>query len=321
MNPGYKIQNRNLAGVVYILAGVGFLSSMDSVAKMLVGADYSVIQILAVRGWIIVTALMLVLPRLGGFDALKTTQPVKHLLRVLVGVAAPYFFFSSLKEMGLADATVIFFGAGTFLMTALSGLLFKEPIGPHRWGAVAVGFVGVLIAARPSGGVFQIEALYALASGASYALLALATRWLGPSEGTFRPVFYYNIGLALLASAGLPFVFKSMPTGDMTTILLMASLAITGHFFVTRAFHTASLSLLAPFEYTSLIWAALLGYFFWADIPSTNVLVGAGIIISSGMYLIHRETLAARRLKRENNVVLASDPMIITVPVPGEDIK
>lgn len=290
--------NRNFVGIGYVLLGVGFLVTMDSVVKVLVGAQYSVLQILAVRGWIIVSVMLLVLPKMGGLAALKTNRPFRHVFRVVIGAASPYFFFSSLKELGLADATVIFFGGATFLMTALSALLFKEPVGPHRWGAVVVGFGGVIIAAQPTSGVFQIEALYAIASGAAYAGLVLATRWLGPAEGTLKPVFFFNFGVACMASVTLPFVYKAMPPGDVATAALIAALAIGGHFCITRAFHAAPVSLLAPFEFTALIWAAALGYFIWSDIPGSNVLLGGAIIVFSGIYLVHREALARKRQAR-----------------------
>jgi len=318
MNSELPAGNRNLAGIGYILLGVGFLATMDSVAKALVGAEYSVMQILAIRGWIIVCAMLLVLPKVGGFAALKTKQPLKHLFRVSIGFGAPYFFFSSLGVLGLADATVVFFGGGTFLMTALSALLFKERVGPHRWGAVAVGFVGVVIAAQPTSGVFQIEALYPIASGACYAGMVLATRWLGPAEGAFRSVFFFNLGVACFASLALPSVFREMPVDDMITILVMASLAVTGHFCITRAFLTTPVGLLAPFEFTALIWAAGFGYFIWSDIPATNVLIGAVIIVSSGIYLIHREALAARRQKIAPETLIVTDPLVVAVPIAVE---
>ena len=312
-------ENRNLAGIGYILMAVGFLSCMDSVAKALVGANYSVMQILAVRGWIIIFAMALMLPRMGGITALKTTQPFKHLIRVVIGFTAPYFFFSSLKELGLADATVIFFGTGTFLMTALSVPLFKERVGPHRWGAIIVGFTGVLIAAQPGSGVFQIEALYAVASGVSYALLILATRWLGPGEGTLKPVFYYNLAMAVIGSFALPMVFKAMPSYDIGTIMVMAALGLAGHFGITRAFHAAPVGLLAPFEYTALIWATLLGYFVWSEVPAAHVLYGAGFIVSSGLYMVHREVLRAKAENKEKTAILATDPLVVVAPLNVED--
>lgn len=318
MPSGAQITNRNLVGVGYILAGVAFLATMDSVAKALVNADYSVMQIIAIRGWIILGVLLLALPRLGGWRALKTAHPFKHVLRIIVGFAAPYFFFSSLKSLGLADATVIFFGGATFLMTALSVPFFGERVGPHRWGAVIVGFAGVVYAAQPGEGVFQIEALFAIASGASYAVLMMVTRWIGAGEGSFRPVFYYNLGLACVATLFLPASFKPMPSGDIATILAMAALAIAGQFGLTRAFHNAPIALLAPFEFTAIIWSALLGYFIWSDIPSTNVLTGGAVIVCCGLYLVHRETLAARREKREKQTMVAADPLVITIPASVE---
>lgn len=301
------------------MLGILFLTSMDSAGKALVGADYSVMQILAIRGWLIVAALTLFLPKMGGFGALKTTQPVKHLIRVCVGFAAPFFFFSSLKHMGLADATVIFFGGATFLMTALSVPVFKERVGPHRWGAVVVGFVGVIIAAQPGDGAFRIEALYPVASGAAYAVLSITTRSLGPAEGAFRPVFFFNLGLAAIASVFLPLTFTPMPSDDMGMIAIMATLAVCGHFCITRAFQIAPLGLLAPFEYTSIISAAALGYFIWSDVPGPNILIGGGIIVSCGFYLLHRETLAARKEKREREAFVAADPLIVATPMSAEE--
>ncbi len=312
----------NLAGMALILAGVGLLSIMDSVAKRLVGADYSVLQILALRGWIIVIGMLCLLPRLGGMAALKSARPGGHLLRVGVGFFAPFLFFSALRTMPLADTTVVFFGGATFLMTALSALLFKERVGPHRWAAVGIGFVGVVIAARPGGAVFQTATMYAIGAGASYALMMLATRWLGPSEGVFKQVFYYNLGLAVIGSAALPLLFVAMPVRDSGILLAMAGLAAGGQYCLTRAFNLAPVGLLAPFEYTSLVWAALLGYLFWGDIPENAVWTGAGIIVGSGLYLVHRETLAARAGKKAaRQALLAADPVPVIVSVDADNSR
>ena len=302
-----------------ILVGIGFLTVMDSVAKWLVGANYSVLQVLALRGWIIVIGLLVVLPRLGGLTALKTGRPGGHLLRIVVGFFAPYLFFTALKTMPLADATVIFFGAATFLMTALSALLFKERVGWHRWAAIACGFVGVLIATRPDSSVFQTGALYALGSGVTYALLMLATRWLGSSEGVIRQVFYYNLGLAVIGSAALPFVFVPMPVADSGILLVMAALAVGGHFCLTGAFSRAPIGVLAPFEYSALVWSAVLGYIFWDDIPGNHTVYGAAIIVASGLYLVHRETRAARNIKAAAaETVPVADPLPVVMPIEPE---
>ncbi len=315
-----KPEYNNLAGIALILAGVGLLSTMDSTAKLLIGANYSVLQILALRGWIIVFGMMLMLPRLGGFAALKTTRPKAHLLRAAVGFFAPFMFFSSLKTMPLADTTVIFFGGGTFLMTALSVPLFKERVGPHRWAAIGVGFIGVVIAAQPGSAVFQIDSLYGLGAGIAYALMMLITRWMGSAEGVFRQVFYYNLGLAVIGSISLPYVFLAMPVGDVMILLAMAALATAGQYFLTRAFHVAPVSLLAPFEYSALVWAAGLGYLIWGDVPGNPVLLGAAIIVAGGLYLAHRETLAARRHKRAaRQALIVADPIPVIVAIDADE--
>ncbi len=316
-------EQHNLAGITLTLTSVGLLTAMDSVAKWLVGADYSVMQILALRGWLIaavMVAMLFLMPRLGGPAALKTARPGGHLLRVAIGFFAPYLFFSALKTMPLADTTVIFFGGATFLMTALSVPLFKERVGIHRWGAVCGGFIGVVIAAQPSGAVFRLDALYALGSGAAYAFYVLSTRWLGSSEGTFRQVFYFNLGLAVIGSTALPFVFVAMPPKDSGILVAMAALAVGGHYCLVRAFNLAPVGLLAPFEYSAMVWAAMYGFVFWGDIPENPVLLGASIVVASGLYLAHRETLAARSRKKDTReTLLVADPVPVVIAVESED--
>ena len=196
--------------------------------------------------------------------------------------------------MPLADTTVIFFGA-PFIMTALSALLLGERVGPHRWGAVVIGFAGVYVAARPGGGVPVPGALYAVAASLCYALLILSGRWLGRTETVFRLVFYFNAGTALVASLFLPFLWKPMSPTHLGVLAAMAGLALTGQVFLTRAFKAAPVSVIAPFEYSALVWAALIGFLVWGDVPADHVLLGAGIIILSGIYVVRREAMGARR--------------------------
>ena len=283
-------EERNLTGIVNMLVGIGFLSLMDGTVKWMVGAEVSVIQIVAVRGWIIVALLTLWVPRMGGFGALRIRRAGAHLGRIACGFGALFFFFSSLKALPLADATVIFFGS-TFIMTALSALLLGERVGPQRWGAVVIGFAGVYVAARPGGGVPAPEAFYAVAASLCYALLMLGGRWLGRKEPVFRLVFYYNAGTALLASLFLPFEWKPMASAHLGILVAMAGLALCGHVFLTRAFNAAPVGVIAPFEYSTIVWAALIGFLVWGD----DVYLGGAIIVLSGLYVVRREALLARR--------------------------
>ena len=284
----------NLTGIANMVAGIAFLSLMDGTVKWLLGAEVTVVQIVAVRGWIIVALLLLWVPRTGGFGALRIRLPLAHAGRIVTGFGAMFCFFSSLKTLPLADATVIFFGA-TFIMTALSAVVLGERVGVHRWGAVVIGFAGVYVAARPDGSVIGIGALYAVAASLCYAVLMLGGRWLGRTESVFRMVFTYNVGTALLASLFLPFGWQPMAGAHFGMLVVTAVLGLAGHVFLTRAFIKAPVGVIAPFEYSAIVWAALIGYLVWGDVPADHVYLGASIIILSGVYVVRREAMLARR--------------------------
>jgi drug/metabolite transporter (DMT)-like permease len=190
--------------------------------------------------------------------------------------------------MALADATVIIFGA-TFIMTALSVPVLKEYVGPHRWAAILVGFIGVFIAAHPNGDFFSSGAIYALLASFSYAIIVLITRWMGPGEGAFKQVFYFHIWMMVAASVlSLP-SFQPMSGIDIGWVALAGLLSVFGHLCLTRAFTIAPVGVVAPFEYTTLVWATLIGFVVWGHIPGFKVVIGATIIVASGLYLLHRE--------------------------------
>jgi len=304
--------NSNVQGIVLILLGALFLSVMDAVVKVLLDDGFSVLQILAVRSWFIVPVMALWAWRVLPQGAVRTKRPGLHFVRVVLGFFAPYFFFSSLSTLPLADATVIFFGA-TFIMTALSVPLLKEYVGPHRWGAVLVGFLGVVIAANPSGDFFQSGAVLAILSSLSYSLFMLITRWMGPGEGAFKQVLYFHAWVGVAASAFVLVDFKPMALADLGLVVLAAMIAVSGHLCLTRAFSIAPVGVVAPFEYSAMVWASLMGFWLWGHVPGNATIVGAAIIVASGLYLLHRES----RLKRLHGTLDADIVEAAPPPVPA----
>ena len=279
----------NLRGILYMVIGIFLLSVMDGVAKWLVESNYPVVQILAIRGWMIVVAMLIWAKLRGGIRSqLRTKRLGMHTLRSAIGFAAPFCFFTAIGTMPLADATVIFFAA-PFIMTALSVPMLKETVGPHRWAAVIVGFVGVVIVMQPGSNTFQFVALIAFIGCVAYALINIMTRFLGDTESSFRIVFYFNFITALIATAIAPFYWVPVKLADLNVLGLMAALAVVGHIYMTKGFKTGEVSVIVPFEYTSLIWAVLIGYFMWGDLPAEHVWLGASIIVGGGLYIIHRE--------------------------------
>ena len=267
--------------------------AMDAMAKWLVKADISAVQVIAVRSWMMLAMILLVLALRGKLSLLRTQKPSTHALRGLLAFFAPFFYFTALKDLPLADATVIFFSA-TFILTAASALFFGERVGWHRWGAVAVGFVGVIVAMNPQGGGDITGYLMVLVATSIYAILFLVGKHLSREDSVIALVFWINLGMGVVASAALPWYWVDMSTGILFKLFLMTAVALAAHYALTAAFSRAEVSAIAPFEYSALIWAALLGYLIWLEIPSTNLWIGAGIIVCSGIYVIHRESLAAR---------------------------
>jgi len=271
-----------------MLLGVSSLSLMDSVVKTILQYDIPVIEIMAIRGWLITSVLLLALPFKGGWKALSTQHIKIHIGRTLIGFFAPFLFFSSLKFLPLADATAIFF-CTTFFMTAGSMVFLGEKVGIHRWSAVVVGFIGVLLVSSPGAQSFHPASLLALFAGAAYAAIMLVGRLLTRTDSSFKIVFYFNTFNALISSALLPTVWVA-PSGTVLLLILLASsLAMTGYFCITHAIRVVPIAVVAPIEYVALIWATSLGYMLWGEIPQFYAWVGMAIILCAGLYIMWRE--------------------------------
>jgi len=146
-----RYQTNNRLGIGLMLLAMLLFEVLDAVAKWLIGADMSAIQVIAVRSWIIVPLIPLALTFRGKFAELRMSRPLLHLGRGMLGFLAPFTFFSSFKTLPLADATVVFFSSA-FILTVASALVLGEKVGIHRWSAVVIGFGGVVIAMNPQGG-------------------------------------------------------------------------------------------------------------------------------------------------------------------------
>ncbi len=291
-------QDRAIAGILFMMSGMFVLTGMDVFAKLLVQADFHPGQILFVRGLFVMAMMLAWLPFGGGVARLKTRRLPLVLLRGIIGILAPLSFFTALKTVPLADATVVFFAA-PILMTALSPFVLKERVGPYRWAAVLIGFCGVAIAMNPGGLSFDPVLLLVLVAMAAYSGLFLVGRWMSDTESAFVLVFYFNLGVTIVSAVMSPFVWQPMDTETWGLMGAMAVLALAGHLLLTKAFVSAQIGVISTFEYTALIWAALLGYLVFGDVPPLNVWTGGAVIAASGIFIIYRETRAARARKGE----------------------
>ncbi len=287
--------DRPALGIVLMLTGIAGFAVMDAIIKWLT-ADYSVPQVVALRSWFGLPLLCIFALHQGGLKTLKTRRPMVHVGRYLLVLALSFSFFWALSQMKLVDAIAITFAAPIFI-TALSVPLLKEPVGLHRWFAIGIGFCGVLIMLRPGMGVFQWAALVVLGSAVVYALLMITTRAFKSTESTAALMLYPQLGMSLTGIAFAPYFWVTPSPGDLGLFALAGLFGSVGVMCLTHAFRLGPAAVISPFEYSALIWATLLGFLLWSELPDKYTLVGAGVVISSGLYIIYRETIKVGRAR------------------------
>jgi len=242
-------------------------------------------------------------------SAVRTGRPLGQLGRGLLSVGGMFTNFSAFTRLPLADATAISF-ASPLITVALAAIILKERVGVFRWSAVLVGFAGVVVMLVPhfdvghyaSAGVATAAAVgsvLALTSAACNAGTVIQTRRLTQSETTSSIVFYFSAVCAIAGALTLPFAWHT-PTGSELVALI--SLGVFGgiaHIFLTESYRHATASVVAPFDYSSMLWALLLGYWVFGELPSTLVYVGGAIVAGAGLFVIWRERQLGLKRARE----------------------
>ena len=282
----------NLRSIVFMLVAVGFFALMDAVLKTL-SARYPVLQIAALRG---MTALPLVLVYIAWRGAWHTVLKVRwplHLLRGVLGITMLALFTMGVRELPLSAAYTLFFIA-PLLITALSVPVLKERVPAAHWWAIGVGFIGVLIALRPSGddlqaGFVTVGGLATLGAALCYAIAAVTGRLATRTDSSESMVLWMMVMMAIGAGAlALP-GWVAIQRGDAPLLLALAITGFCGQLAITEAFRHGQASAVAPFEYSALAWGLGLDWLIWHTLPASHTWLGAAIIIGSGLYLVRRE--------------------------------
>ena len=284
-------------GVVYMLAASGTLTIMDAGIKWLTDS-YPVSQIGFMRYAVGIVVAAALAARLGGLATLRTKRLGGHALRSLFNLATMLTFYYALAALPLTDSIAIGYAAPLF-MTALSVPLLGERVGWRRWSAVATGFIGVLIAAQPSSAGISTGAIFALAAALFYALTLVTSRQLSTTESSHTILFYYSVFVVVALGALMPWIWVTPRLQDLWLIVLVGIAGSFGQFFLNQAFRYGEVSLLAPLDYSGLVWAGLLGFIVWADVPTPAVLAGSVVIVSAGIYIVRREAVRRSRARTE----------------------
>ncbi|MBV7501126.1 DMT family transporter [Achromobacter sp. ACM05] len=281
------------AGIACVAGGIFFLTLSDANAKWL-GASYNPLQILFLRALIalpFVTALAL---WLGGRRVLRTTHPGLHLTRGAINVVSACCFYLGLQALPLAEVTAIAFAAPLFV-TALSVLILKERVDGKRWLAVLAGFAGVLIVVRPGTQAFQAATLLPLTTALLYAVMMITARGINRAEGMLTTTFYIVLGQLVCSAIGLPWVWRAPAMEDLPYFGGVALFSTLGLALITQGFRIGPASVVAPFDYTGLVWATILGWIFWREAPDAYAYLGAVFIAGSGVYIAVREARGKSR--------------------------
>jgi drug/metabolite transporter (DMT)-like permease len=285
--PAGDPQERPLLAIGLVLLAMFLFTTTDGAAKHL-AASMAPEQVIWVRYGVIVALLLPVLWLKRGERLLATSRPGLHVLRGLLLMVSGLIFVFALESLPLETCTAIGF-VSPFYVTALSIPFLGEKVGRRRWAAVGVGFLGVLLILRPGGGAFQWAMLLPLLSSFCWALGLIITRHMRGSERALTVLVYSSL-VGFVASAPLALPHWRQP--EALEWLLLAGVGAfnaLGQYLVIRAFMMASASLLAPFSYSTILWAALIGAFVFASFPDAATLAGTSVLVAAGLYVWHRE--------------------------------
>jgi drug/metabolite transporter (DMT)-like permease len=287
--------HRNGLGIAYRMAAMLCVACLSAGVRWTGHRGVPVFEIVFFRNAFAFIPLGLYIWRTSGWTVLKTQRPLGHLYRAAVGLIGMVCSFTALQHLALTEATAFTFAAPLF-MTALSALMLLEFDGWHRWGAVAVGFIGVLIMVRPEPGHMNVVGVaFALTAALGSALAMVQIRQIATTEKGPTIVFYFTLAGTVLGLAGSLFHWVTPDPLTLGVLILGGLIGGVGQLFLTEAIRVAPVGVVAPFDYSQLIWAAILGYLIWGDLPHAATLAGAAVVAASGLYILHRELLRFRR--------------------------
>jgi drug/metabolite transporter (DMT)-like permease len=228
----------------------------------------------------------------------RTRRLRAHGIRAVSQATAQTLILIALALLPLASAVAINFSAPLFA-TLASAIFLREAVGPVRWAALLIGFVGILVITNPGADAFQIGTLFAIGNAILYGSVTAGVRGMTATESAETLIMYQMVLLTVIFTAFLPFGFVAPTWIDGSVMLIIGVANAFGQYWWTRALHLAPASAVTPFYYFSLVWAIALGFLIWGDVPTPSLIAGSAIVVGSGLFLLWRETgrrdAAARR--------------------------
>lgn len=309
--PAMPARRDSARGIAFLVAGVAVFSVQDLILK-LISDSYPLHQAMVLRSLTALPFLLVLVAREGGLGSLVAPGWRRMVGRGFIMFLAYASYYLALAALPLATTVALYFSA-PLMITVLSVLLLSERVGAARWVAVAAGFAGVLVMVRPGSDLFDWAALLPVVSGAAYAASMIFARTMGSRHGAAALAFWGNavflfcalvmsglFGSGAYASEGhrsLAFLLRGwvMPTGfDLMLMMTCGVIAAAGLTLLTQAYRIAESNVVAPFEYTGMIWGVLWSWLVWQDWPDRTAWTGIAIIIGAGLVVLYREAAEHR---------------------------
>ncbi len=279
-------------GILLICLSAATFSLMSALVKDAL-VTYPLAMVIVFRTGFGLAPVLILLGRTGGYASLRTTRLKAHMFRGLCGLVAMAGGFVSYKFMPLADATAVGFTAPLFI-TALSAPFLGERVGPYRWAAVVIGFLGVLIMVRPGDAMFGFGALAATTGSLAYGFAVITMRQLTRTDPSTSVAFYNQMTSFLIGLAILPWFWTTPAWSDLPLLIGIGLGGGVAQIWMTRGIQLAPVAVTAPFNYTQLVWAVLFGYLLFGEIPNLQTLAGAAVVCGCGLFIFYRERRGAQ---------------------------
>ena len=281
-------QNERLGILLMIITTIVF-ASQDGLSKYL-ATEYNVYMVVMIRYWFFAAfVISMSSRRTGGLKRVaKTKSPILQIFRSVILVAEMCITILAFTLLGLAETHAIF-ASYPLIIAMLSGPILGEYVGWRRWLAISVGFIGILIILNPGNGIFSPYALVPLAGAILFALYGLLTRYVGQHDDSSTSFFWTGVvGSIAMTVIGLNF-WDPVSRSDWSVMLLLSASGVVGHYLLIKCYEVAEASAVQPFAYLQLIWASMIGIIIFGEQITTNVLIGACIIVSAGLFTLWRE--------------------------------
>lgn len=298
------ISRTPLGGLGYAFGGFAIFATHDAVIKSL-GMSYSVFQIIFFAMLFAFVPMAVVMLADRQVDNFRPRHPWLILLRATTSVIAMASAFYAFTVLPLAEVYALLF-ATPLVITALSAVLLREPVRAQRWAAVLVGLVGVLVVLRPGVTVITTGHIAALTAAVMSALGSIIMRKIGGEERTAVMILYPMLSSILFMGAALPFVYVPMELGHLGMAASVGLMSVLAQFCLIAAYRAAPAAVVAPTQYSQILWATVFGALFFAEFPDTWVGIGASIVIASGVFIVWRES---RPQVSERNPILRNPNM------------